>query len=86
MYKKVINCLKEMLFDYRELDKVIFNTKDFTIRNVIEVEKENSDIIYLEFKTDGSIWAYDLHGNYQYEVRPDCAYKMTFELSWLLNN
>ena len=86
MYKKVIECLKDMAYAFNEYEKVIFAKNDFSIHNAIKVKKDNSQCVYLEFKEDGSIWVWDMDGKYQYEIRPNKTYIMTFELCWVLNN
>lgn len=86
MYKKVIECLKDMAYNFNEYEKVSFSKKQFSIYNVIKVEKNNLQCVYLEFKENGSIWVWDIDGKYQYEIRPNAHYKMIFELGWVLNN
>lgn len=86
MYKKVIECLKDMLYKFSEYEKVFFTKDGFYIHNAIKVEKNNSQCVYLEFKENGSIWVWSIYGEYQYEIRPNVHYKMIFELGWVLNN
>lgn len=86
MYKKVIECLKDMAYNFNEYEKVNFSKRQFSIYNVVMVEKENHQCVYLEFKENGSIWVWSIDGHYQYEIRPNVYYKMIFELGWILNN
>lgn len=86
MYKKVIECLKDMAYDFQEYEAVHFTKRDFSIHNVIGVEKNNLQHVYLEFREDGSIGVWSIYGDYQYEIKSNDHYKMTFELGWILNN
>ena len=86
MYKKVIECLKDMFYTFNEYEKVEFSKRGFAIYNVIGIVKENSQRVYLEFRENGSIWIWSAEGSYQYEIRPNNHYKMIFELGCVLNN
>lgn len=84
MYKKFINCLNDMRFEYKELESIYF-AKNFTVFNVVKVHNNFSDL-YFEFSEDGYVYAWDSTGKLVHVISKKKDYIMIFELSWAVNN
>lgn len=62
MYKKVIECLKQYGYCFREYDVVFFMNKGFRIHKAIGIASCDRTNIYLEFDNNGDINVRDIDG------------------------
>ena len=83
MYNKFLNCLEDMGYEYRELERVHFAKSDVTAYNVIEVHNSFKNL-YFEFTEYGDVYTWSSDGRPLGYTMNNDDYIMAFRLSWIL--
>lgn len=85
MYNKIKKALIDMVFEFKELERVEF-PNGVVIGETLRVKKSAYVEIYIELAENGEIEVWDEKGNHLFTVHKKEMYLMLFELGWIMNN
>ena len=85
MYEKFLNCLEDMGYEYRELERIHFIKTKVTAFNVVEVHNSFKNL-YFEFTKDGDVFTRSSDGEALSITFKDKDYIMLFRLGYILHS
>lgn len=85
MYNKVRKALTNMVYIFKEFDKVEFSNGN-RIGKCFSVERRLGENVYVEITDSGELEVWGDTCNHLFTVHKKEIFLMMFELGWILNN